>query len=197
MRQKWDIIKIKESMIMFCTTEKFTIGRFFAEKNSIKLDPEYQREGGAWRKSTQQFFLDTLFNRYDVPKIYLHRLPTNGGLHIYALIDGKQRLQCIWDFMGGKIKLNEEEFTFQPSDPTAKKEKPYPEDGNTFDDLSEFWQERFKGNTLDVVCIHEAQNSDIEEIFSRLNSGEPLKSAEKRNAFGGDMCDLVRKVSQT
>ena len=181
---------------MFCTTEKFTIGRFFVEKNSIKLDPEYQREGSVWRKSNQQFFLDTLFNRYDVPKLYLHRLPTNGGLHTYALIDGKQRLQCIWDFLGGKIKLDKEEFTFQPSDLTAKKEKPYPEDGNTFADLSEFWQERFKGTTLDVVCIHEAQNSDIEEIFSRLNSGEPLNAAEKRNAFGGSMCALVRKVSQ-
>jgi hypothetical protein len=38
--------------------------------------------------------------------------------------------------------------------------------------------------------------SEIEEMFSRLNSGEKLNSAETRNAFGGQMNDLIRKVAE-
>lgn len=35
---------------------------------------------------------------------------------------------------------------------------------------------------------------DIEELFSRLNNGEPLSGAEKRNAMGGKMCKLIREI---
>lgn len=35
-----------------------------------------------------------------------------------------------------------------------------------------------------------------EDMFSRLNEAVPLNSAEKRNAFGGDMVDEIRKLSK-
>lgn len=41
-----------------------------------------------------------------------------------------------------------------------------------------------------------ADEEDIEELFSRLNNGEPLNAAEKRNAMGGDMIKLIRDVAK-
>ena len=184
---------------MYCETKTFTIGKFFVEKNSIDLSPEYQRESGAWGREKQQLFLDTLFNQYDVPKIYLHALKRNGGLHSYALVDGKQRLQCIWDFLEGNDDNNSQlgdMSNFQPNEPAMRHATPYPASGNSYSELSPFWQEQFRAMQLDVVIIHDAEPNDIEEIFSRLNNGEPLNAAEKRNAMGGHMCALIREMSR-
>ena len=180
---------------MRCETGKKTIGRFFLDKNAIDLSPEYQRESNAWGRERKELFLDTLFNEYDVPKLYLHELPTNGGLHTHALVDGKQRLQCIWDFLDDKIKLAQD-FVLKPNTPGTAGAKPWPKSGDTFRNLDTWWQEWFKGINLDVAYIFEAEVSDIEDMFFRLNNGEPLNAAETRNAFGGDMCRLVREVAE-
>ena len=184
---------------MRCSTENFTIAKFFQWKNSINLSPEYQRQGHAWALAKKQLFLDTLFREYDVPKIYMHKLPTNGGLHIYSLVDGKQRLQCIWDFLGDAIPLGD--FDYAPARPPQKNNKPYPQKGDTFSDLSPFWQDEFKAISLATVIIEDANTADgggddIEDLFLRLNNGEPLNAAEKRNAMVGDMCRLVRELAE-
>ena len=45
-----------------------------------------------------------------------------------------------------------------------------------------------------VVLITNATEEDIDDLFSRLNNGEPLNGAEKRNAIGGTVAELVREV---
>jgi len=179
---------------MYCETKTYTIGKFFVEKNSIELAPEYQRQAGVWGLEKQQLFLHTLFGQYDVPKIYMHKLPINGGLHAHALVDGKQRLECIWGFLDGKIALGDHHY--EPADAAKKKETPFPSKGDRYGDLTPFWQEQFKSIQLDVVVIHDAELDDIEELFFRLNNGEPLNAAEKRNAMGGKMCRLIREVAE-
>lgn len=183
---------------MYCETKHFNIGKFFVEKNAINLSPEYQRQAGAWGREKQQLFLHSLFASYDVPKIYMHKLPTNGGLHEYALVDGKQRLQCIWDFMDNKIELGAgsgESVDFISGTNAQKQNAPLPSKGDRYSDLSVYWQEQFRSISLDVVVIHDADDQDIEALFSRLNNGEPLNAAELRNAMGGTMCRLIREVA--
>lgn len=63
-------------------------------------------------------------------------------------------------------------------------------------DFTEEWKERFKAVNLDIVLVQNADEQDIEELFSRLNNGEPLNAAEKRNAMGGDMCEIIREVAK-
>lgn len=181
---------------MYCETKHFNIGKLFVEENSINMSPEYQRQAGAWGREKQQLFLHTLFASFDVPKIYMHKLPTNGGLHEYALVDGKQRLQCILDFMNGKIALGGEHNDFCPATNAQKQETPFPSKDDSYGDLSRYWQEQFRAINLDIVVIHDADEQDIESLFSRLNNGESLNAAELRNAMGGDMCRLIREVAK-
>jgi len=47
-----------------------------------------------------------------------------------------------------------------------------------------------------VVLIRNATDEDIEDLFSRLNNGEPLNAAEKRNAMGGEMAKLIREIAR-
>ena len=56
-----------------------------------------ERESGVWSTEKKQLFLDSLFNGFDIPKIYLHDLRGNDPRYDFAVIDGKQRLHAIWD----------------------------------------------------------------------------------------------------
>jgi hypothetical protein len=176
---------------MHCTTDKKSIGSFLVEKNVIETDPKYQRESGVWSTEKIQLFIDSIFNGFDIPKLYLHDLRGLSGRYDYAVVDGKQRLHAIWEFMDNKVALAD--------DFEIREEKPRltpPKKGSKFQDLSIEWQEIFKSKNFDVVFIQNAQEEDIEDLFSRLNNGEPLNSAEKRNAKGGDMAALIREIAE-
>jgi len=177
---------------MKCSTEKFSLGKILVEKNAFNTSPPYQREGGVWSLERKQLFMDSLLNGFDIPKVYLHELDEDKR-HNYSIIDGKQRFNCIWDFLDNKFELSSGFKVLK----LKKGEKTPPDFSNcTFKSLSEPWQEELKARTIDIVIVRDANEQDIEELFSRLNNGEPLNSAEKRNAFGGDMCDLIRDVAE-
>lgn len=169
-----------------------TIGFFHVEKHNIDINPEYQREASVWGIDKRQLFIDSLLNGYDVPKIYMHLLPDGKGAK-YALVDGKQRLSAIWDFLDCKFVLGNE---FKLSSADSHLGKPAPKAGIRFKDFSPGWQEKFRSFMLPVIVIEDADDGDIEDIFSRLNDGEPLNAAEKRNARGGDMCRVIRDVAK-
>jgi len=174
---------------MHCNTVQFSIGKFLVEKNAVQDNPPYQRESAVWSEDKQQLFIDSLFNGYDIPKIYFHDLRGLNPRYDFAVIDGKQRLHTIWSFLNGDLRLA---YDFKVAEP---RNRISPHGGSSFFDLSSDWQELFKAITIDVVLVQNATEDDIEELFSRLNNGEPLNAAEKRNARGGDMTDLIRELS--
>jgi hypothetical protein len=174
---------------MHCKSEKMNVGLLWVERNAINDSPDYQRESGVWNTEKQQLFIDSIINSYDVPKLYFHDLRSQKMAHKFAIIDGKQRLHAIWQFVGNHIPLADD---FKCTSVTPA---PYPQPGNTFSAMSETWREVFKSRALDVVLVQNADEEDIDELFSRLNNGEPLNAAEKRNAKGGEMTKLIRDVA--
>lgn len=174
---------------MHCSTERMTIGLLWVDKNKMDIDPPYQRESGVWAVGKKQLFIDSLVNEFDIPKIYIHDLRDQEQSFQYAAIDGKQRLSAMWDFLDNKIPLADD-FKYFGSEDDA------PAPGHYFRDFSDRWQERFKAISLDTVQVRNADEQDIEELFSRLNNGEPLNAAEARNALGGDMCRLIREIAE-
>jgi hypothetical protein len=169
--------------------DRFSVGYFLIEKNVIDDSPSYQRESGVWTTEKQQLFIDSLFNKYDVPKIYLHDLREKDPKFKYAVIDGKQRLHTLWQFLDSKLPLADDFEVYEPEG------RQPPKPGSLFKALSTDWQEIIKARNLDVVLVQNAEEDDIEDLFSRLNNGEPLNAAEKRNAMGGDMTTLIRDVA--
>ena len=183
---------------MKCKTEPFSLGVLLTERSAYKTDPVYQRQGSAWNKAKKQLFIDSVINGYDIPKIYLHELGKNDegyGRYKYAIVDGKQRLEAIWDFSDDIFALADE-FEYKKEIISAtEKEHGIPEKNFAFRDFNEYWVEQFRNNQLSVVIIEDADEQDIEDLFSRLNNAEPLNSAEQRNARGGDMNRLIRNIA--
>ena len=173
----------------------FTVMKAYLWRSAINERPPYQRESSVWSLEKQQLFIDSLLNGYDVPKIYLHDLRGIEETKVYAVVDGKQRLTTIWAFLTNQFPLAPD-FRIEPNNyPELPPEAVPPAAGMYFRDMDPIWQEVLKSTFLAVVLIQNAREEDIEDLFSRLNNGEPLNAAEKRNAMGGEMAALVREVA--
>jgi hypothetical protein len=179
-----------------CTLARdFTVGKALTWRSSIDADVPYQRESFVWSTEQQQLFIDSLLNGYDVPKIYLHDLRGEHPTKVYAIVDGKQRLTTIWRFLRDELPLAPDFRVAEANLPDLPHGVRHPVAGDVFSQLDRAWQRVLKGTYLSVVLIRKASPDDIEELFSRLNNGEPLNAAERRNAFGGDMASLVREIA--
>ena len=160
-------------------------------RDEIQIDPDYQRPGGVWSRKKKQLFIDSILNRYDIPKFYFHHLtgPHQNDNYKYAIIDGRQRLEAIWDFIDGDYPLADD-FVYleDPSNDAT---------GVTYNELSKKYPRlvtRFHSRTLAIQVVQADDMDFIEDMFSRLNEAVPLNAAEKRNAFGGPLPIIFRKL---
>jgi hypothetical protein len=172
----------------------FTVAKARAWRASIDDDPSYQRGGDVWTLRQRQRFIDSLLNGYDVPKIYLHDLRGRHPTKVYAVVDGKQRLTAMWDFLADRFTLADD-FVVEGPPPGEIPDGAVPPAGAVrFSQLDPAWQRLLLQTELSVVLIRDAEESDIDELFDRLNDGAPLTAAERRNAIFGAMSGLVREV---
>jgi hypothetical protein len=166
-----------------------------SQRDKIDMDPHYQRHGRLWSKTDKAFLIDSILNEYDIPKIYMADFTfANVGLNKkglpYAIIDGKQRLEAMFDFFTGKLVLDNQ-FVFQQN-PSMKLGglgyadliKNYPEVANIFNN-----------HPLSVVHIITNEEEKINELFVRLNRSKPLTGAEIRNAMAGPLPDIARLIA--
>jgi len=173
-----------------------TVMLIYLERAHIYLKPPYQRAGEVWNLYKNQLLIDSLINGFDIPKLYFHEYEKaemhEGKLCKYAIIDGKQRLLAMWGFMNGEFPLGDEiEYL---KDPKVKL------GGLTYKDLSEKHQTiqaRLTGRPLTIISIRTDDTDVIEDLFSRLNEAVPLNAAEKRNAFGGPLSKIIRRLVKT
>lgn len=166
----------------------------FAERDEIKLDPPYQRMGDVWTKEKKQLLIDSVLNDYDIPKIYFHiyerEQQAESGI-TYSVIDGRQRLETIWQFIKGKFNLSHD-FEYQ-RDTSIKIA------GLSYEDIAKEQPRiriQFDSFVLPIVGVRTDDEELIEDMFSRLNEAVPLNAAEKRNALGGEAVKIIRSLSK-
>lgn len=167
----------------------------YSLREVIWFDPPYQRMSDVWPTEKRQLLVDSILNGYDVPKLYFHEFfpikKIGGRAYKYAIVDGKQRLQSIFSFIDGEFPLAAdmeyiEDGEIQPGGLTyAELARKYPE-----------LKTRFDGFVLPIVAIRTEDTELIEDMFSRLNEAVPLNAPEKRNAFGGPIPPIVRRLSK-
>lgn len=134
----------------------------------LELDPPYQRKS-VWTYRDKQFFLDTIFNNYPCPAVYLQKENTAKG-PLYNVVDGKQRLSTVLDFHAGKIRIGKD---FSVARLRGKK---FIEIGN--DDKTHFYNYIFM-----VEQIRSESEVDWGEVFQRVNKNQKkLGEQELRHA---------------
>ncbi|MFI5394103.1 MAG: DUF262 domain-containing protein [Candidatus Binatia bacterium] len=176
--------------------EAKTLSWWRARRAKIDMSPPYQRRGKLWSATDKAYLIDSILNGFDVPKIYVadftwgdsklneKRLP-------YAIIDGKQRFEAIFDFYDGHITLNDG-FVYREN-PLLKLA------GLGYQDLLKNHAEVaeiFDTYNLSVMSVMASSEEPINELFVRLNRSKPLTGAEVRNAMAGPAPQLFRKVTE-
>lgn len=109
-----------------------------------------------------------------VPKIYMRtKLDVRTKRSVREVVDGQQRLRAILAFANGEFALTRRAQEFA---------------GMKYADLDEEMQENFLSYPLAVDSLVNASDTDVLEVFARLNSYTvTLVPAEKRHAkFQGD-----------
>lgn len=182
--------------------DDWTIEEFITFSENIGFDPPYQREGNVWNDAMQSRFIDSILNRFDVPKIYWQSAEDcyrqrendtffeNNSNKRYFILDGRQRCETILAFASGKVKLPEDFIDFA----TNKRDLA----GCTYQELwerSPWLARRFLNFKLPIVVVRSSSIDFVLEMFQRLNSGSSLNAAEKRNAVDGWITDASRELS--
>lgn len=167
-----------------------------SRKDKIDMTPSYQRKGRLWSTADKGYLIDSILNGFDVPKLYVADYTWGeSGLNEsklpYAIIDGKQRFEAIFDFFEGKLVLNSD-FVYR-EDPALKL------GGLGYRDLQKKYSEiaeEFDIYPLDVMSVFSESEDLINDLFVRLNRSKPLTGAELRNAMGGPVPSIVREITE-
>lgn len=148
--------------------------------SKYNFEPPYQRSGDVWSESKKSFLIDSILKNFPMPPIFLHEhIDVDKGKTVFDVIDGKQRLTAIIDFIQSKIIIPEDfgddEFGIQELNGMRFSDFEKPE-------LHE-WKRSFWKYEITIEYVDTDQKDVVNNIFDRLNrNGEPLTKQELRNA---------------
>ncbi len=175
--------------------ESRTLSWWYSERKNIDMSPVYQRKGKLWNRDDKAYLIDSILNNFDIPKIYIADFtyvdsPLNRAKKPYAIIDGRQRFEAIFDFFEARVTLREGfEYAGDPSLSLA---------GLSYKDLQRRYPQvasRFDNFNLSVMTVITDEEPKINELFVRLNRNKPLTGAEVRNAMRGPIPALTRRLA--
>ena len=148
---------------------------------TIDLRPEYQRRD-RWDEIRQSKLIESFLMNVPVPPIFLNE----DEIGMYSVIDGKQRLLSIHNFLTDKLKLEGLEVFAKLN-------------GKYYSNLQQKFQKIIKTRAiLRAILILRQSDEDIKyEVFRRLNTGGvSLNDQEIRNsAYPGPLNNLILKLS--
>jgi len=172
-------------MGMSVYSRNWNVDTIVRRKDRIDPKPAYQR-GPVWNEPKKQLLIDSILRKYDIPKIYLRKLPP-GGRFEHEIADGQQRLRAIWDFVAGNYRLGEASSDIPDfGDLTGKSYADLPTDGTDRIGLYE----------LTIAEVMDATEVEIRDLFLRLQEGVSLNPAERRNAMTGNMRDFIADLGE-
>ncbi len=152
----------------------------------IDLNPPYQRRS-VWTPKDRRFFLDTIFRDYPSPSVFLYK-EMRQGKTVYAVVDGKQRLQTIINFSENKIAMDKH---YGDSRLDGKKWKHIEQDPTL---TREFWDYVIP---VEFIAVVEGATF-VNQVFERLNRNvRKLVEQELRHAkYDGWFISFVERESE-
>lgn len=157
-------------------------------EGSLVLQPGFQRRR-VWADRQKSNLIESILLELPVPEIYMQVKTDPDGRSEYIVVDGQQRISTILEFVGVN---NREPFELQYLDADSVWS------GYNFADLTDDEKTRFYGHTMAVRYLQDAEDSEIQDLFRRLNKYlTPLNAQELRNAtYGGPFLRLSETIAE-
>jgi hypothetical protein len=152
-------------------------------RNLLNLDPPYQRRS-VWNQNFKDFFIDTLLLNYPAPALFLYEEINQNGQAKYNVVDGKQRLSTIFDFVENRFAISDKASFTELR-------------GKYFEELDNEIKIRFWNYSFLVEYLPSSDENIINNIFDRINRNVArLTSQELRHAkFSGIFITAVEELT--
>ena len=153
------------------------------QSKRLTLNPDFQRRS-VWTQSAKVYLIDTILRHLPIPKIYLRMNVDLETRQSYReVVDGQQRLRAIFEFSENRLPLGKRAGEFS---------------GHKYSTLDDDQKEAFLSYPMAVEQLINASDSDVIEVFSRLNSYTlPLNGQEQRHGkYQGDFKWAVHNTAQ-
>jgi hypothetical protein len=172
-------------MSKFLSTSLKNIAWFNDMKKAgkIEIKPPFQRNP-VWTERQKSYLIDSVLNGYPIPELYIQEVVDEDGNSNYVIVDGQQRMRSVLDFLDDKFGMNREDS---------------PQfNGAHFKDLTAEQKRAFFSYNFVVRTLPEMDDSEIREIFKRLNRNVvSLNTQELRKAiYSGPFIKLVSDLSE-
>lgn len=161
---------------MKVSSVSWTIKQFktMVEKGTISFDYPIQRSGDQWDQMQKSLLIHSICDGYPIPPLYALIVDK-----VYYILDGKQRLTNIIDYINNIYETHEDTPSCHIFD------EGFSIDERLFSEQREEVQDEILSFSLTVRKIDEANDEEIEEMFYRLNNGTPLTKQHKAKAKMG------------
>ncbi len=151
-------------------------------REQLDLSPPYQRRS-VWPDRFRSDFITTVLLNYPCPAIFLYEEIRTDGSFLYKVVDGKQRLTTLFDFVNDEITVSEE----------------YPNmvlRGRTFSSLDDQIKLNVWRYAFSVEFIEQENEAVINDIFNRINANvAKLTPQELRHArFSGPFISRTEEL---
>lgn len=141
--------------------------------------PDWQR-GRVWGTVRKQLLIDSILRGWKLPKFYF--LQTSDLPEGYEVVDGQQRLNAIFDFFTGNLRLS--------------KESAHDFGAEYYKDLPSKYSDAFDDFEIEFDVVVEADEAEVKQFFQRLQRGLQLTGSEQLNAVPSNLRDFVWKLSK-
>ena len=153
------------------------------QRDLLDLDPHYQRRS-IWNQKFKDYFIETILLQFPCPAIFLYEEISPEGRFIYNVVDGKQRLSTVFEFLYNEFPVSEN------SQITNLR-------GFYFKNLEDQEKKNFFSYTFLVEYLPETNEEILNNIFDRINRNvAKLTPQELRHArLDGEFISVVEELS--
>ena len=124
--------------------------------SGVDFNVDYQRDH-VWTLDDKIALIDSIFNNIDIGKFVFIQRDFGVEGKIYEILDGKQRLTAISEFVEGRFEYN----------------------GCTFADLSAYDKNKFENHPIAWGYLERPTKRAVYETFIKLNTcGRPMKNED-------------------
>lgn len=150
------------------------------DSKELNIRPWYQRRS-VWTRPQKAYLINSLFEQKPVPSLYIrHFLDIETEKSMKEVVDGQQRIRAIIEYRDGE---------FRARHPNHKNRVKY-------SDLPGTERKDFLMTSISVGYLIGADDSDVIDIFGRLNSvAKTLNAQEKRCAkYSGEVKQFALRI---
>lgn len=158
------------------------------KNGQVVFDSPIQRDDNQWSIKQKSKLIRSILLDYSIPPVYSIGIQNDDKREmIYSILDGKQRLTSLTEFIDGK-------FEIKGIEPVEIEGTLFNLKGLTFEKLPDELQDAILDYSLSMVYYVYLTNDEIAEMFDLLNGGTPLSRQQKANAFMG--MDSARRMKE-